>query len=260
MGCTDGGGAGGSGGDGGSAGMGGGGAGGSGGTAVRLYQFEFTEVMEDGSTPVLEGVEVCEVDSGNCATSDELGRADLEVPADQELTFTMNKEGYGPRAAADVSDETFGPEGGAGAWPVTWEMYSDAQLSAIADQLETSYPWEGGIVGLLRWQSPSAGVTFAPVGSTTDAVGEPFYFDAATEQYSLELEATTVFFGLWTYPLGEGGFTQVTPGEQQFELGGTAGDCNVVSWGWPVDGMPNRLRVPVLEGYTTYGSMVCEDQ
>ncbi len=246
------------GGSGGSAGDGG--SGGTGGTEVRVYQFLFTELKGDGSTSVLEGVEMCDVDTGNCVTSDELGRADLDVPANQEVTITMKKDGYGPRVTGDVSDETFGPEGGTGPWPVGWRMSTDAQLSVIAEQLQTTYPWEGGIVGLLRWVSPSAGVTFAPVGSTIDAVGEAFYFDAATEQYSLDLEATTSFPRPWDFPLAEGGFAEVTPGERQFELGGTAGDCNVVSWGWPVDGTPNRIRVPVLEGYATYGSMVCDNQ
>jgi len=260
MGCGETSGTGGTAGDGGSGGMGGGGAGGDGGTETRTYQFEFTELKADGFPGFLEGVEACDVDTGNCVTSNELGRADLELPADQEITFTMNKDGYGPRVTGDVSDETFGPEGGTGAWPVDWRMDTDAQLSAIAEQLQTPYPWEGGVVGLLKWVSPTTGVTFAPVGSTIDAVGEAFYFDAATEQYSLDVEATTGFFGLWDFPLGAGGFTEVTPGEQQFEFGGTAGDCSVVSWGWPVDGEPNRIRVPVLEGYATYGSMVCEGQ
>ena len=245
------------GGSGGSAGIGG--NGGTGGTEVRVYQLEFTELKADGFPGFLEGVEACEVDTGNCVTSNELGRADLEVAANQEVTIAMKKDGYGPLVTGDVSDETFGPEGGTGAWPVDWRMYTDAQLAVIAEQLQTPYPWEGGIVGLLKWVSPNTGVTFAPVGSTIGEVGEAFYFDAATEQYSLDPEATTGFSGLWNYPLAEGGFTEVTPGEQQFEFGGTAGDCSV-SWGWPVDGAPNRIRVPVLEGYATYGSMVCDEQ
>jgi hypothetical protein len=100
-------------------------------------------------------------------------------------------------------------------------------------------------------------VTFAPVGSTIDAVGEAFYFDASTEQYSLDLEATTAFSGAAdSLPLVQGGFADVTPEEQQFEFGGTAGDC-LVSWGWPGDA-PNRIRVPVRKGFRTYGSMACD--
>jgi len=136
-------------------------------------------------------------------------------------------------------------------------MYTDAQLVAIAEQLQIQYPWQGGMVGLLRWPSPHAGVTFKPVGSTIDAVGKRFYFDAATEQYSVDLEATTAFIGLWDFVLAEGGFAEVAAGEQQFEFGGTAGDCLRPSWGWPGDA-PNRIRVPVRDGYVTYGSIVCD--
>jgi hypothetical protein len=103
-----------------------------------------------------------------------------------------------------------------------------------------------------------AGVTFTPMGPTGDAVGEPFYYDAATEQYSLDLEATTGAPTAVLLPLAEGGFTEVTSGEQQFEFGGTAGDCSRPSWGWPVDGAPNTIRVPVREGFITYGSMICD--
>jgi hypothetical protein len=216
----------------------------------RTYRISVTAFNPDGMDPLLEGVKICEADADpeNCVTTNELGRADLDVRSNQEITITMDKEGYGPFVIGDVSDETFGPQGGTGPWPADWRMYTDAQLAAIAEQLQTPYPWEGGIVGLLKWLSPNTGVTFAPVGSTIDAVGEAFYFDAATEQYSLDLEATTPFHGLWNFPLAEGGFTEVTPGEQQFELGGTAADCPVVSWGWPVDDAPNRIRSPSERG------------
>jgi hypothetical protein len=102
-----------------------------------------------------------------------------------------------------------------------------------------------------------AGVTFVAVGSTIDMVGEAFYFDWATEQYILDLDATTGAPDASLLPLAGGGFIEVAPGEQQFEFGGVAGDCSLVSLGWPVNGAPNRIRVPVLEGYTTYGSIVC---
>ena len=93
--------------------------------------------------------------------------------------------------------------------------------------------------------------------SVRDAVGEPFYLDAEGVQYSLELEATRAAGGTSFLPLASGGFTEVTPGEQQFEFGGTAADCDRVSLGWPVEGAPNRIRVPVREEYITYGSIIC---
>jgi len=253
-------------GDGGSGGSGGAGGtagdGGSGGIEFRTYRMSITESDPSGVPRLLEGVEICEVDTDNCVTTDEFGRADLDMPADQEVMITMEKDGYGPRLIPDVSDETWGPSGGTDTGPAGWRMYTDAQLATIAERLGTTYPWQGGMVGLL-WlsipQAPHAGVIFAPVGSTIDAVGERFYYDSATEQYSLDLEATTAVVAGHLLPLAEGGFTEVTPGEQQFELGGTAGDCTRPSWGWPVEGAPNRIRVPVRDGYITYGSVICDE-
>ncbi|MBW2212422.1 MAG: hypothetical protein JRG67_15545 [Deltaproteobacteria bacterium] len=225
---------------------------------VRSYEMLATAFNPGGLDLPLEGARFCEVSTDNCVTTNSSGLATLDVAANQEVTITIEKEGYGPYVTGDVTDETFGPEGGSGPWPAQWRMYADAELEVMAGHLQADYPWTGGIVGLLRWPSPNPGVTFMPVGSTIDAVGESFYFDAETMQYSLDLEATTRAHFLYLYPLAEGGFTEVTPGEHQFELGGTAGNCRA-SWGWPGDA-PNRMRVPVLEGYATYGSMTCDDQ
>lgn len=245
------------GGAGGDAGTGGSaGTGGTGGMPeVRTYLFSIDELNPDGTTPPLEGVQVCEADADpeNCVMSNAFGIVTLFLPADQEVTITMDKEGYGRWVTGDVSDETFDPT-------VTGRrMYTDAQLAAIAGQLQTPYPWQGGIVGLVTFPSlPAGGATFAPVGSTVDAVGDSFYYDSATEEYSLDLDATTAVGESWLLPLAEGGFTEITPGEQQFEYGGTAGDCEA-SWAWPGD-TANTIRVPVREGYRTYGSMICTGQ
>ena len=259
VGCGETSGDGGSGGSGGTAGTGGSaGAGGTGGMPeVRMYLFSIDELNPDGTTPPLEGVNVCQADTDNCFTSNELGRAALAVPFNQEIMFTFEKEGYGSRIFADVSDETFGPNANGDGAVTGVRMYPDDQLAAIAGQLGTPYPWDGGMVGLTGWPAQTAGVTFTPVGSTIDAVGELFYFDAATEQYSPDLDATTAFPAPWRFPLAAGGFTEVTPGEQQFAFGGTA-DCSRPSYAWPGDA-PNTIRIPVREGYMSYGSIVCDE-
>jgi len=212
------------------------------------HVMQFTELKPDGSTPFLEGVKVCVADTENCGTSNESGGVALVIPADQEVTVTIEKEGYGRLVTGGVSDAPY-------VLGTARRMYTDAQLAAIAADLQTTYPWQGGVVGLVRYPV-RAGATFTPVGSTVDAVGDSFYYDSATKKYSLDLEATTAVGESWLLPLGEGGFTEVTPGVQQFELGGTAGDCGV-SWAWPGD-TPNTIRVPVREGYRTYASMVCD--
>ncbi len=252
LGCSETTGEGGAGGDagtGGSAGMGGsGGTAGTGGATVQ-YRLRLTVTEPDGSLANVQDVEVCEADTENCSMSDDLGVASIVVPADQEILFTIEKEGYGKWLTADVSDETRERV------VVNRRMHTNAQLEAVAGQLGIEYPWMGGIVGLVRFPTVAqGGLTFTPVGSTADQVGDEFYYDGALEEYSVDLQATSAFDGVgYVLPLGDGGFAEITPGEQQFEYGGTAGDC-AVSWAWPGD-TANTIRLPVREGYRTYGSM-----
>lgn len=225
----------------------------------QTYRFEVTESLPEAAVAPSQGVEICEADTDNCETTDGFGRATIQVPPNREVAFTLTKEGYGSLLVPDVSDETYGPYGLGDGSPASWRMHRDEELEAVAQQLGTPYPWEGGIVGL-RVADPLGfpGVTFTAVGSTSDVVSESYYFDSAAEEYSLELEATTRIMSGWTLPVLEGGFTEVSPGEQQFEFGGTANDCPRLSWAWPVPGQPRQIRVPVRAGYLSYGSMVCE--
>jgi hypothetical protein len=132
----------------------------------------------------------------------------------------------------------------------------DPERQALAARLETPYPWEGGIVTLGvfdRNGAPLGGVTFEPVGSTADEVGQVFYYDAETQQYSLDLEETSAAAG----PLIQGGFIEVTTGVREFEVTGAVGDCYGPEFGWPSDA-PNRIRVPVRAGSRTGGTLNCD--
>ena len=247
------------------------GAGGGGGGAPEiavlhafLYEFDPPPWMvQPGDLPPemvpLAGVRVCQLDTDNCMSSDAEGIVKLEVPrTNEETAFTMQKDGYGSLVVGNVTDERF-HEGHDDdeRRPVIFPLYTEEVLAIIAEQLRTPYPWKGGMVSLIRWVSPHPGVKFIPVGPTADQVGESFYWDASTGQYSVDATATPQFLYLTEYPLAEGGFTEVTPGVQQFEFAGTAGHCTHASWAWPGDA-PNRIRIPVLEGYITYGSMRCD--
>lgn len=238
-----------------------GGTAGSGGTPPELATL-FAKVFEPdpplSEIPIPEA-RICQLDTENCAFSDRKGRVEIRVPrTHDEIAFTVEKEGYGSWVYPNVTDEWFPEAGFEPSDPVRFPMYPHETLAEIAEQIGTSYPWEGGIVGLVRWLNPNKGVKFIAVGPTINEVGPSFYFDASTRQYSVDLEATTYLLGLEDYPLGEGGFAEVSPGVQQFEMAGAAGRCDHASWAWPGDA-PNRIRIPVLEGYQTYGSMRCDD-
>jgi hypothetical protein len=246
----------GSGGDGtgGTAGAGGmtgtGGMGGAGATRVRSVQF--TGIGSNGMVALVEDVELCQADTDNCGMSNALGVASIDVPVDQELTFTAEREGYTSIIWGDVSDIEWEQ-------PTVRRLYTDAQMTEIMEQqLGGNYPPTAGVIGLVRFPTHTAGgVTFTAVGDSANEVGNSFYFDGTTEEYGTEHAATGPYDGLgYLLPLGDGGFMSVTEGVQTFELGGTGGDCPV-SWGWPGD-TPTQIRVPVRNGFRTYGSWNCE--
>jgi len=232
-------GSGGTGGAGGAAGMGGGGTGGDGGAAGAKVALSVSVTEAEGVSPTVrgpafEGVELCETDTTNCATTDADGRAEIMVSANQEISYTLKKDGYAPFLVGDVADETL--------LRSLWPMFSDAMLADAAEAVEIPYPLTGGILGLQVLPS-MAGVTF----DLLDETGIQYYADEAGID-TLGLTATTT--------IGSGGFYEVSSGEPQVEFGGTATNCTP-SIAWPGDAA-NRIKVPVRVGYVSYGSMVCD--
>jgi hypothetical protein len=199
----------------------------------------------------IEGAKICEDGTDNCELTNAEGKAVLYLPPNQEVAISIEKEGYGLLLNADVTDETFfsAPND---------PLYTHEILEAVAADLGVEYPWQGGVVRFVRGPVSTgvSGVTFEPVGASVGQVGDPVYYDTATERYSRDLEATTGVLQAWSLPISDGGFVDVPPGVHEFEYGGAAGDCTL-SFGWPGSGL-NRLRLPVRDGYITYGSMGCE--
>jgi hypothetical protein len=197
---------------------------------VTVTDPESFETLFDG--PPLEGVEVCETDTDSCATTDAEGHASIELMANQETSYTLTKDGYLPYLVPVLPTATM---------TSTWPMLSDALGQQFADIMMTAYPWEGGSISVAAF-TLRAGVTHDLVGETaaeyySDEDGVPVPVPTLTE--------TTSF--------GRGGFVEVAAGEYEVEFGGTAIDC-VRSFGWPSDA-PNTIRLPVRDGYLTYGSM-----
>jgi hypothetical protein len=236
-GSGDTGGDGGTGGTAGSGGMGGAaGMGGTGGDPVGELSVTVTEVLgfswEDTiEGPPLEGVELCETGTSNCATTDAEGEAILMLPLFQEVSYTVEKEGWVPWLIAG-----FLTAGRA----TQIVMLGDQLAEEISVIMGTPYPWEGGVIALTPFPR-MAGVTFDLV----DAVAEGFYEDEAGIP-NPDLTATTSD--------GRGGFVEVSPGEYEVEFGGTATTCTL-NFGWAGDAA-NRIRLPVQVGYLSFGSMI----
>ena len=181
----------------------------------------------------LEGVTVCQLDADNCEVTNARGEATLILPVDQETGFTKEKEGYGSWLIATVIS--------APGESVGTLMPTAQHLADMHNGVGSPYPMRGtGTVGV--WAGE--GATFELVAAT----GLSWYVDEEWN-WNSDLAATT--------SIGQGGFTEVTPGEVQVKAGGTADRCiPVLSDGWPGDDI-NTIRLPVREGYVTHGIFNC---
>jgi hypothetical protein len=189
-----------------------------------------------GGAGSVEGMKVCGPGETDCVTTDPDGKATLMLPADERTTYTMTKEGFGSILIGDITDATFVTNTGV-------IVPTDEWLKNAYDLLQSPYPFTTGAVFI--WTDPPLdGVTFDLVGADGRR-----YYNNETGDPSLALDATTSF--------GTGGYVEVEvgPDEVQVNIGGTAG-CDL-GWGWPGDAS-DAIRVPVIEGYTTYASVTCE--
>ena len=191
----------------------------------------------NGGGPPIEGVKVCETDTDNCAVTDGNGEATIHMPANEEVSYTLEKEGYWPYLVRDVTDETFRDS--------NWPMYSDELMADFAEALMIRPP----LTGLLSLQALSAGSRGAngTAGITFDLMNETAvgFYNEEDWTPTLDLTATT--------SAGLGGFVEVPPGEYQVEFGGTC----IPDLAWPGDAA-NRIEVPVRAGYFNYSTMTCD--
>jgi len=184
----------------------------------------------------LEGVRVCEMDStNNCAVTDANGEATLVLPIGQDTGYTLDKEGYASWLAPTII--------GANQTALGMNM---ATAQGVADghaAVKSPYPMRGtGTVGVQLFPG-FAGATFELVAAT----GTAFYMDTDAD-YTWRSDLTE------TASIGIGGFTELTPGEAQVNIGGTASGCT--STDWP-SSEADRIRAPVREGYVTLSGVTC---
>ena len=198
-------------------------------------------IVTDGwqeDAPLLEGVRVCQMDTDdNCMFTDARGEATLMLPRGVPTGVTRDKEGYGPRLSELWAN---GPE-----FVMRLGMSRVQREAEKHDGVGSPYPMRGTGTILLEVSPAFAGATFELLGAT----GERFYHDeGAPTTWNPERTATT--------SRGQGGFTEVTPGEVQVKFGGTAERCAAQVPAWAGD-EPNSARVQVREGYISSRTMNC---
>ena len=181
----------------------------------------------------LEGVELCEAGTPNCATTNADGVGSIDLPIDEEITYTLVKEGYASYLFADIVP--------ASGFQLEFLMLTDELLASQYERLMSSYPPEGEGEIAIELHPTFAGVTF-----DLETSGKGYYVDE-TEAWSSDLTETS--------SEGRGGFLEVEPGSFQIELGGTAEGC-AAGLAWPGN-VENSIRVPVLEGHRTFATANC---
>jgi hypothetical protein len=189
-------------------------------------------------------VQACEIDAANCVMTDQSGFAELDLPVDREIGFTLGKEGYGSQLRADVI-----PAAGAA---VPTGLPTDVERGAHFDRLMSPYPMEG--TGAIHVHVDHSPQTTDPIADATlkllGTAGKPFYVDEDGNWRPSpdDLTATT--------SAGAGGFVELSPGEYEIEFGGAAENCEAIR-AWPSDS-ENTIRVPVREANVTIARVDCD--
>jgi hypothetical protein len=204
--------------------------------ATAPVDFMVQEYPVPGEDPApLEGVQICETNATNCTVTDADGTAKLELPVGgTEFSYTVEADGYATYLVGDINPRGF---------KQTIVMVTNQEMAEQHARVGSDYPMRGTGTVLLQILPALPGATF----DLRDATGMPFYLDEAGD-WSRDLKATTNF--------GWGGFTDVSPGEFQINVGGIAGCVLPTGIGWLGD-VQNSVRLPVQEGYTTLAAMRC---
>jgi len=205
-------------------------------TAEVSFTVGAWDPVQGSAQETLQGVRICELDVANCTLTDARGEATLMMPTLQETGYTMELEGYAPWLRPTIVE---------GSGSTLGSLMIPAQF--ISDQharVNSPYPTrDTGTILIISEPPAGAGLTFELVAATAKA-----FYHEPNRDWSLDLSETT--------SLGAGGFTEVTPGEFQINIGGTAAGCVATLYAWPGDS-EDTLRVPVRNGYVTQSNIVC---
>lgn len=119
--------------------------------------------IADLQDQVVEGVQVCEGDTDNCALSDSNGQVTLQVPFGQEIFYTISKEGYYSGVFAEVVTEN--------GLRATQGIQTDSETAPFFEELMSAYPQRGTGAVQIFMLPAFAGATFGLI----DATGKRFY-------------------------------------------------------------------------------------
>jgi hypothetical protein len=196
----------------------------------------------------LEGVKICATDTDDCVWTNDAGRATVQIPIDQEFSFTFEKEGYGKELQCGFQPQDVH------LFPFL-AMQEEGAFFVIHEQVGSPYPMEGTgtllVIPLDGFLSITATGCVGVAGRTfelSNAEGKRFYIDE-DGNWDANLTATSCW--------GWGGFTEVPPGEVQIEIGGNAKNCQVSDYGWPGT-VQNSVRIPVRAGFLTEAWVDCD--
>lgn len=248
-------------------GAGSGGSGGSGGTGAG-DTVEITGTMNEfqltpGADPKpVAGVEVCELDSDNCAKTDAKGVYTLQVKPDTQGALTFTKTGY----QSVLSPGTAPSEDGPGPAPV---MVPDAINTLFRTMIEamTGKPDDPklGVLSIATFTMADPDVD-AGGAALFDATGAKIMFLPGVSFKLTKGTAGTgpVYVGKNSLPdtsltaTTEGGFAVyalIEPGEVEIKLSGVS-TCEVAA-GWKASAALS-VRAPVKAGFLTQAAMNCE--
>ena len=196
-----------------------------------------------GESVPLEGAEVCQDGTDNCATTNVDGEAALQIPGNEEFAYAVTPpSGFFPGLVPQVSDSDI---------PLSPNMaaLSEDTLATFAALLDTEWPPTTGLIGVIVYQNPFPelvgipGVSFELIEGT----GRSYYLNESNIPTAMLTE---------TVDNGTGGFFEASEGIVEVGLSGTQ-NCERPYGAWP-GAEPNQFRLPSRAGFLAVASVWCD--
>ncbi len=196
-----------------------------------------------GATTPVEGAEVCQDGTDNCATTNADGQATLQIPGNQEFAYAVTPpSGFFPLLSPQVSDSDISVS-------PTFTVFAESTLAAFAVLLDTEWPPTTGLVGMGIWQNPFPELTGLPAVSLEliEGTGVSYYFTESNVPDRTLTETTSS---------GVGGFIEASEGTLEVGLSG-AQNCERPYSAWP-GAAANQFRFPSRVGFLTVPAVWCD--